>query len=78
MKHASECGILTHTDENRPFTIETDASDYAIAGILSQYDESNELRLVAFYSRQLCKYDKELLVLLKVLNIGDILYKPTR
>ncbi|KAH9252120.1 hypothetical protein BASA81_009969 [Batrachochytrium salamandrivorans] len=32
----------------RPFILETDASDYAISGVLSQYDDSNTLRTDCF------------------------------
>ncbi|KAI3650144.1 hypothetical protein MP228_005001, partial [Amoeboaphelidium protococcarum] len=62
--------FLAHPDESKPFIVETDSSDYAIAGVLSQYDEKNELRPVAFYSRQMIPaernyeiYDKELLAI---------------
>ncbi|KAH9271975.1 hypothetical protein BASA83_005820 [Batrachochytrium salamandrivorans] len=40
--------FLTHPDDSRPFILETDASDYAISGVLSQYDDSNTLRPIAF------------------------------
>ncbi|KAH9275516.1 hypothetical protein BASA83_001797 [Batrachochytrium salamandrivorans] len=60
--------FLTHPDDSRPFILETDASDYAISGVLSQYDDSNTLRPIAFYARQMNSaeqnyeiYDKELL-----------------
>ncbi|KAH6598982.1 hypothetical protein BASA61_002744 [Batrachochytrium salamandrivorans] len=36
--------LLLHPDDSRPFILETDASDYAISGILSQYDENEVLR----------------------------------
>ena len=60
--------ILAHPDTSRPFVVETDASDYAVGGVLSQMDDDQNLRPVAFYSRQFlpaeCNYeiyDKELL-----------------
>jgi hypothetical protein len=62
--------VLAHPDESKPYIVETDASDYAISGILSQFDHQNELRPVAFYSRQMLPaernyeiYDKELLAI---------------
>ncbi|KAG0810082.1 hypothetical protein G6F16_008516 [Rhizopus arrhizus] len=52
--------------------IETDASDFAIAGVLSQYGSDNLLYRVAFYSRKLYTtetnydiYDKELLAIIE-------------
>ncbi|KAH9264967.1 hypothetical protein BASA83_011479 [Batrachochytrium salamandrivorans] len=55
-----------------PFILETDASDYAISGVLSQYDDSNTLRPIAFYARQMNSaeqnyeiYDKELLAVVE-------------
>ncbi|KAH9263097.1 hypothetical protein BASA83_013560 [Batrachochytrium salamandrivorans] len=47
--------FLTHPDDSRPFILETDASDYAISGVLSQYDDSNTLRS----DRLLCASDEQ-------------------
>ena len=51
----------------KPYTIETDASDFAIGAILSQSDKNGILHPVAFYSRKFTPpeinypiYDKEL------------------
>jgi len=62
--------ILTHWVPDAPLTIETDASDYAVAGILSITCSNGELRPVAFYSRTMTPpelnydtHDKELLTL---------------
>ncbi|KAI5448775.1 hypothetical protein NCC49_006605 [Naganishia albida] len=64
--------ILTHYDPNRKIIIETDASDYAVAGILSHPDVEGRLQPVAFYSRKLdvpernyAIYDKELLAIVE-------------
>ncbi|KAH6570846.1 hypothetical protein BASA83_002898 [Batrachochytrium salamandrivorans] len=64
--------ILAHPDENKPFLLETDASDFAISGILSQKDGATGIRPVAFYSRQMVPaernykiYDKELLAIVE-------------
>ena len=40
--------ILTHYQPNAPIIVETDASDYAIAGILSNICPDSEIHLVAF------------------------------
>jgi len=44
--------ILRHYDPNRPALVETDASDFAIAGILSQKCEDGKLRPISFISRK--------------------------
>ncbi|KAH9269389.1 hypothetical protein BASA83_008618 [Batrachochytrium salamandrivorans] len=56
----------------KPFVLETDASDFAISGVLHQHDQTNTLRPVAFYSRQMNNaernydiYDKELLAVVE-------------
>jgi len=45
--------ILQHLDPERPVTIKTDASDYAIGAICSQPNEKGILHHVANYSRKL-------------------------
>ncbi|KAH6581151.1 hypothetical protein BASA61_009223 [Batrachochytrium salamandrivorans] len=57
---------------------EKDASDFAISGVLHQHDQTNTLRPVAFYSRQMNNaernydiYDKELLAVVDLSSIGD-------
>ena len=60
-----------HFDYDKEITIESDASDYVSAGIMSQYDESGTLHPVAFFSKKHspaeCNYeinDKELMAIL--------------
>ncbi|KAH0604494.1 uncharacterized protein H6S33_006871, partial [Morchella sextelata] len=60
--------ILMHFDPDRKIVVETDASDYISAGILSQRDDEGILHPVAFFSKKHCPaecnyeiYDKELL-----------------
>ena len=63
--------ILTSFVPGLPLVVETDASDYAIAGILSTYpDNGSELHPIAFFSRTLSGaklnydvHDKELLAI---------------
>ena len=64
--------ILTHYQPDAPIIVKTDASDYVIAGILSNICPDGEIRLVAFYSRTLTvpelnydTHDKELLAIFK-------------
>jgi len=60
--------ILRHYDPDRPALLETDASDFAIAGILSQKFEYGKIHPVRFVSRKLIPaelnydvYNKEML-----------------
>ena len=61
--------ILKYFNPNKPCIIETDSSDFAIGGVISQYDDDNNLlHPIAFFSRKLTTaernyeiYDKELL-----------------
>ncbi len=62
--------VLAHFDPSRKIVVETDASDFAIGCILSQYDEHGILHPVAFYSRKFTLaeinyeiYDKEMLAI---------------
>jgi len=64
--------ILRHFDYDREIIVETDASDYVSAGILSQHDEDGVLHQVAFYSKKQnpaeCNYeiyDKELMAIVR-------------
>jgi len=76
--------ILQHFDPERPVTIETDASDYAIGAICSQPDEKGILHPVAYYSRKLKDpernydiHDKELLAIVDALRKWDTYCKTT-
>lgn len=64
--------ILAHFDPEKEIIVETDASDYVSAGILSQYDDTQTLRPVAYFSKKHspaeCNYeiyDKELLAIIR-------------
>jgi len=71
LKHRfTSAPILAHFDAQRPVIIETDASDFAIGAILSQWDEEKRLHPVAFHSRKFTPaeinykiHDKELLAI---------------
>jgi len=61
--------ILIHPDTSKPFYLETDASGYALAGILSQTHAGN-LHPISYWSRQMSSaernypvYDQELLAI---------------
>jgi transposase InsO family protein len=44
--------LLRHFDQTRPIRVETDASNFAMAGILSQPDEEGRWHPIAFWSRK--------------------------
>jgi len=67
--------ILQHFDPAQPIILQTDASGFAIAGILNQYDGFGTLRPVNFYSRKCSPavqnydtYDRELLVIVEMMK----------
>jgi hypothetical protein len=72
LKHAfTTAPILCHFDYDREAIVETDASDYVSAGILSQYDDEGILHPVAFFSKKdspaECNYEiynKELMAII--------------
>ena len=64
--------VLAHFDFDRDVVVETDASDYVSAGVLSQYDDAGILHPVAFFSTKHspaeCNYeiyDKELMAIVR-------------
>ena len=64
-----------HFDWDKPAVLETDASDYVCAGVLSQHDDDGVLHPIAFYSKKMtpaeCNYeiyDKELLAIVRCLE----------
>ena len=66
---------LRHPDLGQPFVICTDASDFAIAAVLIQHDNSKNLRPLEYYSRKLntsewnySVHDKELLAVKEALE----------
>jgi len=66
---------LRHFDHGRIVIIETDASDYVSAVVLSQRDDEGMLHPVAFFSKKHSpaeynynNYDKELMAIIKALE----------
>ena len=62
--------ILTHWIPDQPLVVETDASDYALAAILSMYNPDGKLHPIAFHSHTFSGaelnydvHDKELLAI---------------
>ena len=67
--------ILAHYDPKKPITIETDASKYVTAGIISQTGDDGILRPIAYRSKSMSKrecyydiHDKELLAIILALE----------
>ncbi|KAJ1576182.1 hypothetical protein NDA15_004435 [Ustilago hordei] len=70
----TSAGVLQHFDYHLPTRLETDASDFAIAGVLKQEHEGR-WHPVAFYSRKMSSakknyeiHDKELLAVVACLT----------
>lgn len=66
---------LRHCDHSREVTIETDASDYVSAGVLSQRDDDGVIHQAAFFSKKQspaeCNYDiydEEVMVIVKAIE----------
>ncbi|KAK4684314.1 putative transposase, partial [Tremellales sp. Uapishka_1] len=67
--------MLSHFDPQQNIVVETDASDYAIAGVLSQPNHQGILHPVAFFSRKMAPaelnyeiHDKEMLAIIESLR----------
>jgi hypothetical protein len=76
--------LLRHADMTKPFVLETDASQFAMGGVLSQRDESGKLLPVAFYSSQLKGselnwpiHDKELYAIVSAFRVWRHYLKGT-
>ena len=50
--------VVTGPDYRKPFVLQTDASEIGIGAVLSQVDEHEQDRPVAYYSRKLKKSEK--------------------
>eukprot|EP00118_Oscarella_pearsei_P017903 m.180288 g.180288 ORF g.180288 m.180288 type:complete len:1472 (+) comp39243_c0_seq11:859-5274(+) len=50
--------VLNHPDWSRPFLLQTDASDYAVAAILAQCDDDSTERVLDYGSRKLSDREK--------------------
>jgi len=74
--------VLTHWIPDTQITVETDASNYALAAVLSITTPDGDLNPIAFHSQTFSApelnynvHDKELLAILKLSNNGDITSK---
>ena len=71
----SKTPVLAHFDFNRKTVLETNASQYVMGGVLSQYGDDGSLCPIAFYSKNIllteCNYhiyNKKLLIIIKCLE----------
>ena len=67
--------VLKRPNHNKPFTLECDASQYALGAVLSQCNDKGKLQPVGYYSKTLIPaernydiYDQELLALVRGLE----------
>jgi len=67
--------ILIFPDENKPYILEADSSNYATGGVLSQEGDDGKFHPVAFLSKSLSEvernydiYDKEMLAIIRALE----------
>jgi len=75
-KAFTSASILTHWIPDAQLIVETDASDYALAAILSVVNEDNEVHLVVFHSHTFTAvelnydiHDKKLLAIIEAFKI---------
>jgi len=68
--------ILQHFDRTRPAILEADASNEALGGAVSQYDDDSVLHPFAFHSRKFTSaernyeiYDKEMLAIVECMDV---------
>jgi len=68
--------VLTHWSPNHPMLVKTDASDYALAGIISMMTPDGEIHPIAFHSRTFTDternydtHDKELLAIFESFKV---------
>ena len=77
--------VLRNFDPNRVVVIEADASDFAIAAVLSQHDDDGVLHPVAFHSRKLIPaelnyptHDKEMLAMSTPSRLGGTTWSEAK
>lgn len=71
----SAADVLAHPDPSRPYVVTTDASDFAISGVLSQDQSDGSHRPIAYFSakmndveRRYATHEKELLALIRAVE----------
>ena len=74
-KTITQTSILRHFEKFRKIILKIDSFDYVNEGVLSQYDDENNLHSMIFYNRNLllaeCNYeiyDKKLLIIVRCLK----------
>ena len=67
--------VLAHFDSDKKTVLKTDAFQYIMSDVLSQYDDDDNLCPVIFYSKNMLSaecnyhiYNKELLIIIKCLK----------
>src|SRR6201992_4299579 len=74
-KAIASAPVLAHVNPEKPYILETDASNYAYGAILSQKQEDSKIHPIAFLSKSISPaeknydiYDKEMLAVVKALQ----------
>ena len=58
-KHLCSAPVLAYLDFQKPFILDTDASNTGISGVLSQLDDEGRERAIAYASRLLTKSERQ-------------------
>ena len=59
-KHLCSDPVLKSPDFNKPFILQTDASNRGVGAVLSQIDTEGEEHPVAYFSRKLLEREKSI------------------
>ena len=70
--------VLAYPDYSRPFTLDTDASDFGIGAVLAQRDDDGHECVVAFASRTLSKIKRRYSVIQRELLAVVVFTKHIR
>ena len=77
--------ILLHFDSEKEITLETDASDEVVAGVISQLDSNGQLRSIVYFSTKMspaeCNYEiynKELLAIIRAFKLQRLELEDTK
>lgn len=77
--------VMAHPDPNRQYILHTDASGFAVSGVLSQKQDDGKVRPVAYLSKKMSKaetnystFDQELLAIVTCIEKWEVYITGTR